>query len=605
MAYVLADNIISPLGNTSEENYQQVKAGKSGIRTYEPGSHGIPEGFTASLLPDEEQSVIVKDDGQGLPSKGTKLTFKHGDFEQLAIASAKLAMEQASIKQASVPSSAAQTSETLDWSGDRAVFILSSTKGAIESSGDLSSSAQRIAQHLGITTTPIVVCNACISGLSALILGSRLIEEGKYDYAVVCGVDCPDRFIISGFQSLKALSTIPCRPFDIERFGLNLGEAAATMVLGKEARLSPKEDRTWQIGNGFVKNDAFHISAPSKTAEGLYAALSETLRKTYLHALAFINAHGTATLFNDQMESIAIERAGLSSIPTNALKGYFGHTLGAAGILETIISMKAIDDHIILGTRGFEELGVSGKVNVSAVSLPTDKHAFIKMLSGFGGCNATLLASKENVHFLSDNLNKSFTRKHSIKITPEEIVVDGQLWGKAPSLTALYKQYMGDYPKFYKMDGLSRLGFIASEILLQQEGEKTRAEAKESKARADVKEESHAFDRGIVLFNHSSSIASDRKYLASIANPAEYFPSPSVFVYTLPNIVTGEIAMRHGYHGETSFYILPHNDQKLMNEILNAAFLDPATQSILGGWLDYEDEEHFEAELSIISTVTL
>lgn len=597
MAYVLADNIISPLGNTSEENYQQVKAGKSGIRTYEPGSHGIPEGFTASLLPDEEQSVIVKDDGQGFPSKGTKLTFKHGDFEQLAIASAKLAMEQASIN-------------------DRAVFILSSTKGAIESSGDLSSSAQRIAQRLGITTTPIVVCNACISGLSALILGSRLIEEGKYDYAVVCGVDCPDRFIISGFQSLKALSTIPCRPFDIERFGLNLGEAAATMVLGKEARLSPKEDSTWQIGNGFVKNDAFHISAPSKTAEGLYAALSETLRKTYLHDLAFINAHGTATLFNDQMESIAIERAGLSSLPTNALKGYFGHTLGAAGILETIISMKAIDDHTILGTHGFEELGVSGKVNVSAVSLPTDKHAFIKMLSGFGGCNATLLASKENVHFptkersenvhfLSDNLNKSFTRKHSIKITPEEIVVDGQLWGKTPSLTALYKQYMGDYPKFYKMDGLSRLGFIASEILLQQEGEKTRADVKESKERADVKEESHAFDRGIVLFNHSSSIASDRKYLASIANPAEYFPSPSVFVYTLPNIVTGEIAMRHGYHGETSFYILPRNDQMLMNEILNAAFLDPATQSILGGWLDYEDEEHFEAELSIISTVTL
>lgn len=602
MAYVLADNIISPLGNTSEENYQQVKAGKSGIRTYEPRSHGIPEGFTASLLPDKEQSVIVKDDVQGLPSEGTKLTFKHGDFEHLAIASAKLAMEQASM-----PSSAAQTSETLDWSSDRVAFILSSTKGAIESSGNLSSSAQRIAQRLGITTTPIVVCNACISGLSALILGSRLIEEGKYDYAVVCGVDCPDRFIISGFQSLKALSTIPCRPFDIERFGLNLGEAAATMVLGKDARLSTKEDSTWQIGNGFVKNDAFHISAPSKTAEGLYAALSETLSKTYLHDLAFINAHGTATLFNDQMESIAIERAGLSSLPTNALKGYFGHTLGAAGILETIISMKAIDDHTILGTRGFEELGVSGKVNVSAVSLPTDKHAFIKMLSGFGGCNATLWASKENVHFpteersedvhfLSNNLNKSFTRKHSIKITPEEIVVDGQQWGKAPSLTALYKQYIGDYPKFYKMDGLSRLGFIASEILLQQESEKTRAE---------VKEESHAFDRGIVLFNHSSSIASDRKYLASIANPAEYFPSPSVFVYTLPNIVTGEIAMRHGYHGETSFYILPHNDQKLMNEILNATFLDPATQSILGGWLDYEDEEHFEAELCIISTVTL
>lgn len=88
--------------------------------------------------------------------------------------------------------------------------------------------------------------------------------------------------------------------------------------------------------------------------------------------LAFVNAHGTATLFNDQMESIAIQRAGLSNVPTDALKGYFGHTLGAAGVLETILSMKAVDDHTIIGTLGYEELGVSGKVNVSAeIALPT------------------------------------------------------------------------------------------------------------------------------------------------------------------------------------------------------------------------------------------
>lgn len=595
MAYVLADNIISPLGNTSEENYLSVKAGKSGIRTFEPESHGIPEGFTASLLSDDEQSP-----------------FKHGDFEHLAIASAQQAMSP-------LP---------LDWGSDRVVFILSSTKGAIEKlqkkenktgeneesvtgesskgkseESDLSSSAQRIAQRLGITTTPIVVCNACISGLSALILGSRLIEEGRYDYAVVCGVDCPDRFIISGFQSLKALSTIPCRPFDIERFGLNLGEAAATIVLGKNVRR--RSEDAWQIGAGYVKNDAFHISAPSKTAEGLYAALSETLQQAHLQGmtedkedgnaitneLAFVNAHGTATLFNDQMESIAIQRAGLSSLPTNALKGYFGHTLGAAGILETIISMKAIDDHTILGTRGFEELGVSGKVNISTESLPTDKHAFIKMLSGFGGCNATLWASKgrKNIQFLSSHTKEAGAKQHTIKITPEEIVVDGKLWEESPSLTTLYKQHIGDYPKYYKMDGLSRLGFVASEILLQQEG-------KDEEAKGN-----HAFSRAIVLFNHSSSIASDRKYLSSIANAAEYFPSPSVFVYTLPNIVTGEIAMRHGYHGETSFYILPHKDESQMHDILRTAFLDPATQSILGGWIDYEDEAHFEAELSIYS----
>ena len=771
MAYVLADNIISPLGTTSEENYQQVKAGKSGIRTFEPGSHGIPEGFTASLLSDKEQTIILEGKAQGLTSEGEKLTFKHGDFEHLAIASALQAMEQASAlqevakqevaKQENAVSSPHQTSVMPDWGSDRVVFILSSTKGDIEKLGsnkedgsiskgnesdseafDLSFSAQRIAHALGITTPPIVVCNACISGLSALILGSRLIENGAYDYAVVCGVDCPDRFVISGFQSLKALSTIPCRPFDIERFGLNLGEAAATIILGKNAKISTEEDSiaslfknidsetndsernesTWQIENGFVKNDAFHISAPSKTAEGLYAALTETLHQTYLfdkkteeedanaimHDLAFINAHGTATLFNDQMESVAIERAGLSDLPTNALKGYFGHTLGAAGILETIISMKAIDDHTILGTRGFEELGVSGKVNILANSQPTDKHAFIKMLSGFGGCNATLWASTEKVAFPYDKnkhavfstlkseyilpINlvqeediqspdreglKTIFMTHSIKITQKEIIVDGKLWEESPSLTALYKKYIDDYPKFYKMDGLSRLGFVASEILLQQELSsykkkklerdiKKREKEEESiktewngikiedngikigtdgiktkdngikigtdgiktkgngikigtdgiktkgngiKAETDgiktegkreyTKKNQHAFDRAIVLFNHSSSIASDRKYLASIATPAEYFPSPSVFVYTLPNIVTGEIAMRHGYHGETSFYILPHKDQEQMGRILGTAFNDPDTKSILGGWLDYEDEEHFEADLSI------
>ena len=336
------------------------------------------------------------------------------DFEKMVIDSAKKAI----------------VASQVDVAYEKVALILSSTKGGIERLGkvddediELGTLAERIAQQLGIRTKPFVVCNACISGLSALILASRLLSAEKYDYAVVCGCDCPGRFIVSGFQSLKALSTEQCRPFDIERFGLNLGEAVATMVLAKN---TPRQDEVWQIGHGFIRNDAFHISAPSKTSEGLYQALSLTMSGVDKDRLAFVNAHGTATLFNDQMETIAIQRAGLSEVPTDALKGYFGHTLGAAGILETILSMKAVDDHTIIGTRGYKELGVSGKINVFAENRPTDKKTFIKMLSGFGGCNATMLASKESATFRKEKHSiKTFTTTHRVSISTTEVIVDG------------------------------------------------------------------------------------------------------------------------------------------------------------------------------------
>lgn len=572
MAYIIADNIISPLGETSEDNYLSVKSGRSGIRAYEPGTCNIPEGFTASLL--------------------------FEDFETLALKSAQKAIANAQKTMGNAQ---------LELKGKRTAFILSSTKGNIEENISLADSAQRIASQLGIDSKPIVVCNACISGLSALILGNRLIDSDLYDAAIVCGCDTPRQFILSGFQSLKALSPEPCRPFDMERMGLNLGEAAATLILSK----NPIQGNSWRMGDGFIRNDAFHISTPSKTADGLYLSLQRTLESytkeisstckqiDLKEHLAFINAHGTATLFNDQMESVAIGRAGLSDLPANAYKSFWGHTMGAAGILETIISMKAIDDDTILGTRGFSELGVSGKMNICAENRPTDKKSFIKMLSGFGGCNATIWAAKnperENIALSQKEQQKrEFTTTHTIRIMPEEVILDQQkLWeGKKELeeqegqehhslLTTLYKQMIGNYPKFYKMDGLSRLGFVASEILLNAEKGETDKE------------------RAIIFFNHSSSIASDRNYKESINDKDNYFPSPSIFVYTLPNIVTGEIAIRNHFHGETSFFILPDKDERMMEEILQASCRDAQSKSFLTGWIDYEDERHFEADLKI------
>ena len=147
----------------------------------------------------------------------------------------------------------------------------------------------------------------------------------------------------------------------------------------------------WILDKGAIRNDANHISGPSRTGEGSYRALKEITTDLDINQLAVINIHGTATPYNDEMESIAITRAGLSNIPVNGFKGYYGHTMGAAGVIETILSQISLDNNVILQTKGFKNLGVTNNLNVTDKCIETNKKQFIKLLSGFGGCNIALL----------------------------------------------------------------------------------------------------------------------------------------------------------------------------------------------------------------------
>ncbi len=345
--------VVTPVGDTPEAVFLAVRAGRSALQLY-PAQ---PEPYLASLLSRE---------GFNGPSF----------FEHIAIEAARKAVSQAG----------------LDPSGPRVGMVLSTIKGNVEQidSEDVSlaAAATRIAAKLGVTSKPVVVSNACISGLAALIQGMRMLRSGAYDHVIVVGAEVQSRFIVTGFQSLKALSLQACKPFDAARDGLNLGEAAAAMVLSGEKK-SP-----WELVDGAVRNDANHISGPSRTGEGSYNALKYVLPLVNREKLAFVNVHGTATRYNDEMEAIALDRAGLLDVPVNALKGIFGHTMGAAGILESIVSMQACDAGIALPTRGFEELGVSRPVRVSAQEMPTRGTEFIKLLSGFGGVNGALLFRK-------------------------------------------------------------------------------------------------------------------------------------------------------------------------------------------------------------------
>lgn len=550
---------------TSAQNYQAVKAGHSALMHYS-NLWDIPDPFTAALFSTSQHQTMCQ---AGMTR-----------FEALVVHSVTQALE----------------STQLDITSSRVVFILSTTKANIELLEHPDTpleklypgeSAQRIAQYLGITTEPIVVCNACVSGLSALILAERLLSQKIYDYAIVCGADVLSRFVISGFQSFKSMDEQPCRPYDIERLGMNLGEAAATMILAGE---ETKHQEGWSLLQGTIRNDAHHISTPSNKGEGAYHALTPLLQQIDKEELALVNAHGTATMFMDQMEAVALHRTALDEIPVNSYKGYFGHTLGAAGVLETILTIYALDDHTILGTRGFQELGVSVPIQVSAESRSTDKRTFIKLISGFGGSNAALLMSAEPQVRKRQTEVRQTRQTHRVVITPDGVTIDGKpqpitATGKA-LLTALYHTYVKDYPKFYKMDGLSKLGFLASELLMACEADTQPTESEQ---------------RAVILFNHSSSIATDQRYQTSI-QPEDYYPSPSLFVYTLPNIVTGEIAIRRHLHGETSFYILASRDEQVMTQIQQAALCDTATKSMITGWIDYEDEAHFCADMYLLET---
>ena len=176
-----------------------------------------------------------------------------------------------------------------------------------------------------------------------------------------------------------------------------------------------------------------------------------------------------------------------------------------------------------------------------------------------------------------------------IKITPSGALLNGQPVEidstEADLLHDLYRRYVNDYPKFFKMDGLCKLGFIASELLLQSVDEERFADRN---------------DRAVVLCNRSGSIEADRRYQATIADKDNFFPSPALFVYTLPNIVTGEIAIRNKYHGETSFFITDSDSPHNLQEMAEAAFADQGTSSILIGWVDFYDTQHFEANMKLI-----
>lgn len=369
MAVFIHDtNIISPLGFSTTDNFQKILSGKSAIEMV--------------FINDKIGSVYagkINEDLFNNHFQSINADFKGSRIEKLLIAALSPIVEKNSLKNDSV-------------------LILSTTKGNIAAlaNNDLNAAfidqlALNINSYFGFKKEPIVVSNACTSGVLALSIAKRFIEMEQFTNTYVVAVDELSPFVVSGFQSFQAMSNEPCKPYDADRTGVNLGEAAVAVFVSNEDRTESVQI----LGDANI-NDANHISGPSRTGEGLFLSIEKALNEAQIasNQIDYISAHGTATLFNDEMEAIAFNRMQLQNVPVNSLKGYFGHTLGASGLLESIITVESLKNNTLIASFGYENQGTTQSLNIIKAKQEKSLKTALKTASGFGGSNSAMVFIK-------------------------------------------------------------------------------------------------------------------------------------------------------------------------------------------------------------------
>jgi 3-oxoacyl-[acyl-carrier-protein] synthase II len=236
------------------------------------------------------------------------------------------------------------------------------------------------------------VSAACISGLLAIQQGAVLLRRGQADLVFVVGVDLVSHFVLSGFTTLKSLDPEGCRPFDRARVGLSLGEGAGALVL---VRCEGELPDSILVRGWGVSDDANHLTGPSRDGSGLATAISRALMKagTSADQVDYVHTHGTGTVYNDAMEAQAFCAVfGERVPPFSSCKGMLGHTLGAAGILETILCQIAMRSKMLPGTPRLQEPDVGIPDSLLANPQPATRlRSVLKVNCGFGGTNAAVV----------------------------------------------------------------------------------------------------------------------------------------------------------------------------------------------------------------------
>ena len=613
--YITAHTLISSLGFGISENKKAIHDYRSGIRMQEAGRISDSP-ILAGMIDSVELEKRAKEQ---LEKRAKELDISsYTRLEQLFILTIQEVISQSGVnlQESDCALLLSTTKGNIDLLSDQEKRTNSDKpSGSVQSTIDnpsflqelsadsptfLWKMAERIGHFFEAANQVEVISNACISGVSALVVAKRWIESGRYKRVIVAGGDILSHFITSGFLSFRSVSAHRCRPYDIQRDGLSLGEACGAVLLETQGNANHII-----LSGGAISNDANHISGPSRTGDGLALAINQAMEEagTLPEDISFINAHGTATVYNDEMESKAIHLAGLSAVPVNSLKPYFGHTLGASGIIETILCIEQLKEGRYYGTLGYETLGVPMPITVYATHQPIPMKCCIKTASGFGGCNAALVLSLPDAH-LKQKVNLQATDKASAPSVCKAVVESGNMvtirpgaveskgttvfssseTDFAPFIREAYKHLGENNMKFYKMDNLCKLGYVAAEYLLKNTHHRPE-------------------EIGIILANASSSLDTDCKHQAIISKEGDKAASPAVFVYTLPNVVLGEICIRHKIQGENTFFVRRQSDAASLEDYARIVMAKGKLRTCIIGWCELLDG-HYQAEFKQLNNIS-
>lgn len=385
-----------------------------------------------------------------------------------------------------------------------------------------------------------VTSTACASANVALGTALQWVRTGCCDVVLCGGVDAISEFVLSGFFSLRAHAKQPCRPFDRERNGLNLGEGAAFLLLESEehARRRGQRVRAYLTGCG-LSCDANHMTGPDRQGRGAARAMFAALRDAGLspQAVDFVSAHGTATGFNDAMEARSLELLlgpRSSVVPVNSIKGALGHTLGAAGAIEAVMAVRALEEGLIPPTAGLHARDPEIPLDVvTGAPRPGRLATVLSTSSGFGGVNAALILSR------ADRLTESAAPRSQLAAVAAScaVVAAAALFPHAaeplgPLLPA------GAPPEragqLQRMDRLCALAACAAEHVL--------ADRQSLQPTASWPAERIGIALGSAYGCHKTD---EEYYCTALARQ----PSPRLFAYTLPSSPVGELSILHGLRG--------------------------------------------------------
>ena len=391
--YITGLGIISAIGNSVTENYKNLCAGISGISKLTSIKSTLQKPVGEIKLSNNQLVELLQLD--------SKKEFSRTSL--LGMFAAKQAVENAKISDISEFKTGLISATTVAGMTETEFYYKKNLKPEtlekyIETH-EPADSTEKIADFLGISDFMTTISTACSSSANAIMNGARMIKHGLLDRAVVGGTDALSKFTLNGFNTLQILDNENCKPFDENRKGLNLGEAAAFLVLESEEIVKQKNKKILAEISGYANaNDAYHQTASSPEGHGAFLAMNQALKLANInpHNIDYVNVHGTGTANNDLSESKAMIKLFNGKVPKfSSTKSFTGHTLAAAGAVEAVFSVLSIQNNVIFPNLNFQ---TPIKETNLAPEIKTIKNFEIKnVLSnsfGFGGNGTALIFSK-------------------------------------------------------------------------------------------------------------------------------------------------------------------------------------------------------------------